>query len=75
MDGTISRRHKLGSRFAHVVHFTSAFYRREMNLARHPIGRLGVPEDVAHGVLFLASDESSFMTGSELVIDGGLTAQ
>jgi cyclopentanol dehydrogenase len=48
---------------------------RETNLARHPIGRLGVPEDVAYGVLFLASDESSFMTGSELVIDGGLTAQ
>ena len=48
---------------------------REMNLARHPIGRLGVPEDVAYGVLFLASDESSFMTGSELIIDGGLTAQ
>ena len=48
---------------------------RESNLARHPIGRLGVSEDVAYGVLFLASDESSFMTGSELVIDGGLTAQ
>ena len=48
---------------------------REFNLARHPIGRLGIPEDVAYGVLFLASDESSFMTGSELVIDGGLTAQ
>ncbi|MYC36416.1 MAG: SDR family oxidoreductase, partial [Chloroflexi bacterium] len=48
---------------------------REFNLARHPIGRLGVSEDVAYGVLFLASDESSFMTGSELVIDGGLTAQ
>ena len=32
-------------------------------------------EDIAYGVLYLASDESSFMTGSELVIDGGLTAQ
>ena len=40
-----------------------------------PLGRRGVPEDVAYGVLFLASDESSFMTGSELVIDGGWTAQ
>jgi len=39
-----------------------------------PLGRRGVPEDVAYGVLFLASDESSFMTGSELVIDGGFTA-
>ena len=48
---------------------------REMNAARHPMGRIGQPEDIAYGVLFLASDESSFMTGSELVIDGGLTAQ
>ncbi len=40
----------------------------------HPIGRLGVPEDIANGVLFLASDDSSFMTGTELVIDGGVTA-
>ena len=48
---------------------------RQSSIARHPIGRLGQPEDVAYGVLFLASDESSFMTGSELVIDGGLTAR
>jgi NAD(P)-dependent dehydrogenase (short-subunit alcohol dehydrogenase family) len=40
-----------------------------------PVGRRGKPEDVAYGVLFLATDESSFMTGSELVIDGGFTAQ
>ena len=44
-------------------------------LERVPMGRFGQPEDVAYGVLFLASDESSFMTGSELVIDGGVTAQ
>ena len=42
---------------------------------RVPIGRIGVSEDVAKGVMFLASDESSYMTGSELVIDGGITAQ
>ncbi len=48
---------------------------RQAQMDRTPIGRLGQPEDVAYGVLFLASDESSFMTGSELVIDGGLTAQ
>jgi NAD(P)-dependent dehydrogenase (short-subunit alcohol dehydrogenase family) len=40
-----------------------------------PLGRRGQSEDVAYGVLFLASDESSFMTRSELVIDGGWTAQ
>jgi NAD(P)-dependent dehydrogenase (short-subunit alcohol dehydrogenase family) len=39
-----------------------------------PMGIPGKPEDIANGVLFLASDESSYMTGSELVIDGGVTA-
>ncbi len=48
---------------------------RRRSAARHPLGRVGQPEDVAYGVLYLASDESSFVTGSELVIDGGLTAQ
>jgi NAD(P)-dependent dehydrogenase (short-subunit alcohol dehydrogenase family) len=46
-----------------------------LTLARIPLGRYGKSEDVAYGVLYLASDESSFMTGSELVIDGGWTAQ
>jgi 3(or 17)beta-hydroxysteroid dehydrogenase len=41
----------------------------------HPVGHLGEPEDVAYMVLYLASDESKFVTGSELVIDGGYTAQ
>ena len=41
----------------------------------NPLGRIGAVEDVAYGALFLASDESSFMTGAPLVIDGGLTAQ
>ena len=49
--------------------------RYEVTVARIPLGRYGQPEEVANGVLFLASDESSFMTGSELVIDGGWTAQ
>ena len=40
-----------------------------------PLGRLGTSEDIAYGVLYLASDEAAFMTGSELVIDGGYTAQ
>jgi NAD(P)-dependent dehydrogenase (short-subunit alcohol dehydrogenase family) len=39
------------------------------------MGRLGTAEEVAYGVLYLASDEASFVTGSELVIDGGRTAQ
>lgn len=41
----------------------------------HPIGRMGQPDDVANGVVYLASEEASFVTGSELVIDGGMTAQ
>ena len=48
---------------------------REESIARTPLGRVGTVDDIAYGALFLASDESSFMTGSELVIDGGSTAQ
>ena len=44
-------------------------------MGRVPLGRFGRTEEIAHGVLYLASDESSFVTGSELVIDGGRTAQ
>jgi cyclopentanol dehydrogenase len=44
-------------------------------MQRVPMGRPGTAEDVAYGVLYLASDESSYVTGSELVIDGGITAQ
>lgn len=43
--------------------------------ALHPVGHIGEPNDIAYGVLYLASDESKFMTGAELVIDGGYTAQ
>jgi NAD(P)-dependent dehydrogenase (short-subunit alcohol dehydrogenase family) len=43
--------------------------------ARQPLGRMGKPEEIAHAALYLAADEASFVTGSMLVIDGGLTAK
>ncbi|MFZ5842538.1 MAG: SDR family oxidoreductase [Pseudomonadota bacterium] len=43
--------------------------------ALHPPGHMGGPDDIAWGVVYLASDESTFMTGAELVIDGGYTAR
>ncbi len=48
---------------------------REERTALTPLGRLAMPEDIAWGILYLASDESSYVTGSELVIDGGMTAR
>jgi len=47
---------------------------REWALKRTPIGRIGEAQDIANGVLYLASDESSFVTGTELAIDGGFLA-
>jgi NAD(P)-dependent dehydrogenase (short-subunit alcohol dehydrogenase family) len=41
----------------------------------HPVGRLGEPEEVAKAILFLASDEASFITGAILPVDGGYLAQ
>ncbi|KQC12409.1 MAG: glucose 1-dehydrogenase [Methanothrix sp.] len=43
--------------------------------ARHPIGHVGEPNDIAYGVLYLVSDEAKFVTGSELIIDGGYTTR
>jgi NAD(P)-dependent dehydrogenase (short-subunit alcohol dehydrogenase family) len=47
---------------------------RRVATKQHPIGRLGVAEDIALGIVFLASDDAGFMTGSGMVVDGGLTA-
>lgn len=48
---------------------------RAMLVSQHPIGRLGRAEDVANVIAFLCSDDAAFVTGSELVVDGGYTAQ
>ncbi|MGH7092548.1 MAG: SDR family oxidoreductase, partial [Stellaceae bacterium] len=62
-----ARAHNLGS--------NDVVAARRLALSHHPIGRLGVPSDIAKGIVFLASDDAGFMTGSALVVDGGLTAQ
>jgi NAD(P)-dependent dehydrogenase (short-subunit alcohol dehydrogenase family) len=47
---------------------------QEMKISRIPLGQLGTPDDIAHGCVYLASDEAAYVTGAELVIDGGFTA-
>jgi 2-keto-3-deoxy-L-fuconate dehydrogenase len=46
----------------------------EILVARQPLGRLGTAEEIAQGILYLASDEAGFATGTALVIDGGYCA-
>ena len=48
---------------------------KQWGAPKHPLGRLGQVEEIAAGAVFLASDESSFMTGADLLIDGGYTAR
>lgn len=48
---------------------------RDLLIMLHPIGRLGIADEIANAILFLSSDESTFMTGSEIVVDGGYTTR
>ncbi|MDA3000375.1 MAG: glucose 1-dehydrogenase [Actinomycetota bacterium] len=57
-----------------LAKFLSDDAKRERRLVHIPMGRFGEPHEIANGALFLASDESSWMTGQSLVIDGGITA-
>lgn len=54
--------------------FLSDDAKRQRRLVHIPMGRFGAPEEIAKGALFLASDDSSWMTGQSLIIDGGITA-
>jgi NAD(P)-dependent dehydrogenase (short-subunit alcohol dehydrogenase family) len=58
-----------------VARFTPDENARRLREALHPLGRFGQPEDVAHIAVFLASDESTWVTGSAFPVDGGYTAQ
>ena len=40
-----------------------------------PLKRIGKPEDIAHAILFLLSDEGNYITGTEIIVDGGITAK
>lgn len=68
----------MGSRlfdgYANLGLTTSSKESEQKFIERHPLGRLGMPNDIANAFIYLASDESSFVTGTELVIDGGLCA-
>jgi NAD(P)-dependent dehydrogenase (short-subunit alcohol dehydrogenase family) len=57
-----------------LAKFLSDDAKRQRRLVHVPMGRFGEPIEIANGALFLASDESSFMTGQSLLIDGGITA-
>ena len=48
---------------------------RQQRIAMHPLGRFGQPEDIAQAAVFLASDESSWITGAAFPVDGGYSAQ
>ncbi len=52
----------------------SAAFRKQLD-SKHPIGHVGEPDDIGWGIVYLASEEAKFITGSELIIDGGYTAQ
>lgn len=63
-----------GKMFEAFEHLGATGYTREVMTGRIPMGEIGQPEDIANAILFLASDEARYITGAELVVDGGLLA-
>ena len=64
----------INTRMAQLLSGENADAFREVQANAHPLGRMGEPEEIANTVLFLASDEASFITGEEIAVDGGVTA-
>ena len=64
----------INTRVAQILAKERADEFRRLQGQAHPIGRMGEPEEIANTVLFLASDEASFITGAAIVVDGGITA-
>ena len=77
-----SRRSYVGARAADVRHpseshpaWLNLYWFGATRVTSHvPLGRVGTPEDLAHAALFLLSDHAAFITGTELIVDGGVTA-
>ena len=64
----------INTRAAQILGKERADEFRRLQSEAHPLGRMGEPEEIANTVLFLASDEASFITGAAIIVDGGLTA-
>jgi NAD(P)-dependent dehydrogenase (short-subunit alcohol dehydrogenase family) len=61
-------------RTALLMKFLDTYEKKQRRLVHVPMGRFGLAREIAHAALFLASDESSFVTGTDFLVDGGITA-
>ena len=68
------KRGRLLTCFQILIAASSEVFKKELEVL-YPLGRLGTPEDVANAIIFLASEEAQFITGSELMVDGGYCAK